>query len=275
MQRPVKCKLIILSLLLILPSFPLWALESSSANLTDTVTKIVENERVAALHRDAFLFDSYEKSDRTGQHLWTERNIETKDGRLRYLLAEDGQPLGQERRSEELERLKKIVADPSAFAKTEQERKKDEQRAQQMLELLPHGFLFTSPGMQGDWLRIDFRPDPNYHPASIEERIAHGMTGYMLADPHELRVHHLEGRLADDVSIGFGILATVHAGSSFALTRDLVAPGQWKTTQIDTNIQGRIIFFKTIARYQHTVHNNFHHLPTYPSVADAFRLLTQ
>ena len=59
--------------------------------------KMVVNEQTAEQHRDHYMYLSKERSDRTGGHLWTERVVETDAGKVRLLLAEDGQPLAADR----------------------------------------------------------------------------------------------------------------------------------------------------------------------------------
>lgn len=118
-------------------------------------------------------------------------------------------------------------------------------------------------------------PDPQYAPRSMEERVLHGMSGMVLIDAKSLRIHHMEGHLAQDVSIGFGLLATIHAGSSFAITRAPHEALDWKTAQLDTDINGRAIFFKTIAREEHSEHNGFTRVPNDINPAQAVAIAEQ
>jgi hypothetical protein len=239
----------------------------SDAGAADTVTDpdaarqmvstMLSNELAAAQHNDHYTYTSVERSDRTGGHLWTEKVVETNVGKIRMLLAEDGQPLSPEREAEERGRLAQIVADPSAFTKKAQTTKDDELHARQLLALLPNAFLFSDVQDEGGFERIDYRPNPGYSPQSMEERVLHAMAGTMLIDPKAMRLHQIEGRLPQDVSIGFGLLATIRAGSSFATTRDRLGQPDWKTITLDTDINGKAIFFKSIARKEHAVHSDF------------------
>ncbi len=237
-----------------------------------TIATLLVHEREAGGHKGLFQYISRERSDRTGGHLWTEKVVETRLGKVRMLIAEDGSPLSPDRISQERGRLAAIVADPAAFARKEQALKNDEEKARQMLELLPRAFLFENARPEGAYQRIDFRPNPNYQPQSLEERVLHAMRGSMLIDPKLIRLHRLEGMLPEDVSIGFGILATIHAGSRFATERGPMPSGEWKSTLIDTDINGRAIFFKAISRRQHSEHTDFHELPGDTSVIQAVAL---
>ena len=106
----------------------------NTAALT-VVEKLIANEQDASRHKPPFSYLSIEKSDRTNGHLWMERVVEVSQGRLRYLLAEDGKPLSEERHNREVSRLRAIAENPSSFIRHELARKDDEQRAQRMLQL--------------------------------------------------------------------------------------------------------------------------------------------
>jgi hypothetical protein len=242
------------------------------------VTTMLANEDIAVRRKDHYAYLSKERSDRTGGHLWTEKVVETNAGKVHMLLAEDGLPLSSQRSAQERGRLAAIVADPASFQRREQTLKSDETHAKQMLSLLPKAFILSNLREQGGELRIDFSPDPSYTPQSMEERVLHGMSGTLLIDAKTLRLHHIDGRLPEDVSIGYGLLATIRAGSSFATTRDPVANTtafEWKTASIDTNINGKAILFKSIAKKQHTERSNYAQVPNDLSVAQAVAIAEQ
>jgi hypothetical protein len=236
------------------------------------VTKTMANEDLAEQHRNHYLYLSKERSDRTGGHLWTERVAETEAGKIRMLIAEDGQPLAGDRAAAERTRLAEIAAHPDVFQRREQALRNDERHAKEMLDLLPKAFLFDTPSMEGGLTRIRFRPDPAYAPQSLEERVLHAMTGSVLIEPSE-RLHAVEGRLQEDVTIGFGLVATVKAGSNFATTRDHVDGDEWKTARLDMDVNGRAIFFKTIGKKEHAEHSEFKLLQSDITVPQAVEML--
>jgi hypothetical protein len=239
------------------------------------VATMMANENTAALHRDHYVYLSKERSDRTGGHLWTEKVVETNVGKIRMLLAEDGQPLSPDRVAQERGRLAAIVADPDAFARKSQATKDDEAHARQMLSLATRAFLFDEPRPEGNFVHIDFHPDPDYETQSMEERVLHAMSGTLLIDPQSMRLHRIEGRLPSDVSIGFGLLATIRAGSSFSTTRDRLGQPDWKTTLLDTAINGRVIFFKSIAKNEHAEHGDFVRVSNDLSVVQAVAVVEE
>jgi hypothetical protein len=247
---------------------------SSDAAL-QLITRMMNNENTAAQHKYPYSYISKERSDRTGGHLWTEKVVETNVGKIRMLLAEDGQPLTPERTAAERGRLAAIVADPTAFIRKSQATKDDEAHARQMLSLATRAFLFSDPQPEGNFVRVEYQPNPEYQTQSIEERVLHGMSGSLVIDPQAMRLHYIDGRLPQDVSIGFGILATVRAGSSFSTTRDRLGQPDWKTIQLDTAINGRVMFFRSIAKTEHAEHSNFARVPDDLTLPQAVALVEQ
>ncbi|MEO6912375.1 MAG: hypothetical protein ABI158_15780 [Edaphobacter sp.] len=237
------------------------------------VATMLAHEDYEAAHRGHYMYLSNERSDRTGGHLWTERVVETTAGKLRMLIAEDGKPLSGDRLAAEKARMAEFAAHPEVFQREQQTRKDDERHAREMLDLLPKAFFLGNEQKVGQFVRIDFRPNPDYAPQSMEERVMHGMAGSMLIDPRAGRLHELEGRLPEDVNIGFGLLATIRAGSNFSTTRDPVPGNEWKTSVVNTDINGRVIFFKSIGKKQHAEHSDFKVVPQNLTVAQAVEMI--
>lgn len=249
------------------------AADVQSAGAKDLVQKMIEVENAEALRKGRFEYLSKERSERTGGQLWTERVVETSAGKVRLLMAEDGQPLTAERTAAERSKLHAIAADPEGFRRRSQAQKDDEQHAKEMFGLLGKAFVFEGMRTEGESVRIEFKPDPNYEPQSMEERVLHGMVGTIWVDQKSSRLHRLEGRLPADVSIGFGLIATVKAGSNFSTQRAPVPGDEWKTSMMDTDINGRAIFFKAIGKKEHAERTDFVPVAKDVTVAQAVAML--
>ncbi len=245
----------------------------AQGNHLDLVRQMAVNENLAEERRANFLYRSTERSERTGGHLWIERVAETDAGKVRLLVAEDGQPLSASRQASERAKLRDVAAHPEEFAKREQLLKKDEHHAKEMLTLLPKAFLFDPPVKDGGYVRLAYHPNPAYSPQSLEERVLHGMSGTVEIDPLAVRLRSIEGRLPEDVSIGFGLVATIKAGSNFMTTREQVTREDWKTATIDSDVTGRAIFFKAIGKKQHAERREYKRLADDVSVAEAVALV--
>lgn len=250
-------------------------LNGQSSQTPDKVIQaVVANECEAESHGGYFSYTSEERSERTKGHQWTEQVVESADGKIRRLIAEDGKPLGIERLSKETDRLSILAGHSAAVAQEERSYKEDGDRLQRLLALLPKAFIFEDGGMDGAFRRILFHPNPNFSPRSFEERVVHAMTGSILVSPEELRLHAIDARLQEDVTVGFGLLARLNSGGQILMTREEQKPGEWKTTSLQTALEGKIIFLKTINLRQNTVHRNFRPIPKL-SVPQAVALVTR
>jgi len=239
-----------------------------------TIDTLIRNEEDATAKRGRYMYLSVEKSDRSGGHTWTERVAETQLGKLRFLIAEDGKPITGSRLAQEKARLAHDAADPESFRRAEEARGDDEQHAKQMLGMLPKAYFFEGPFVEGDTLRVDFRPNPAYSPQGLEEKVLHAMSGSVLIDAKTIRLKGLSAHVGQDVSFGFG-LATIKAGSNFNTLRMPVGGMDWKSQMVHTAITGRALFLKTIARQNDSTHSEFKKIPNDISVADAVKLLEQ
>jgi len=138
-----------------------------------------------------------------------------------------------------------------------------------------HAFLFEDNRLQQDWKRINYRPNPSYVPHSYEERTLHEMSGVLLIDPRTHRLHMLQGRLVEDVSFGYALIATLHSGSNFSIVRSPILEDLWKTTQLDVHVDGHVVLFKAISRQQNSIHKDFRLLPSNLTIAQAVALLVR
>ncbi len=239
------------------------------------IETLIAHEDGASAHRGHYVYTSEERSERTGEHLWTERIAETAWGKVRYLVKEDGQPLSAARQAAERQRLAADAADPEGFKKREAAKGEDEQHARALMQLLPRAFLFDPPKVEGDGTRIFYHPNPHFVPANLEERVLHDMDGSVLIDAKADRTREIEGRLPQDVSIGFGFLATIKAGSNFRTTREHADGEDWKTETVHTDFLGKALFLKSFARKQDARRGDYRKIPDGTTVAEAVKLVEE
>ncbi|MEO6805541.1 MAG: hypothetical protein ABI286_08100 [Edaphobacter sp.] len=81
------------------------------------------------------------------------------------------------------------------------------------------------------------------------------------------------GKIPADVSLGYGLLGTVHAGSSFSTEYEEEPGDEWKSSVVTTAIEGRVLLLKEIGRNEHTVHSEFKELPEGITVVQAVGVL--
>jgi hypothetical protein len=245
---------------------------ASSVTPLQVVQAMVAHEDDDSAHRDRYEFVSNERSDRTEQQKWTERVVEISQGRVRYLTAVNGTSLSTQQEQAERGRLAAIVADPDAFVAREQTQKDDEAQARKMLDLLPKAFVFDNVRLENGVWRMDFHPNPNYTPHGLQERVLYGMSGNIAIDAKAERLMHVEGTLKQDVSIGFGILATIKAGSHFSSDRADMG-GHWRTVHVVTDVRGKAILFKSVAKNSEITRSEFKYLDAGVTIPQAVALV--
>jgi hypothetical protein len=241
----------------------------AAATPAQLINDVAWNERQAAKDRVRFMYLAEEKSTRTRGHLWTEKVVETDDGLLRRLIAEDGKPLPPKDAEAEDRRLSYLVAHPEEFRRLNQNRKDDEVRARDLLSMLPHAFLFEDHGAGNGCEVIAFRPDPAFHPANFQERVIHSMSGTVLVNTSAKRLCGIDAHLEHEVDFAFGLLGKVSQDGRASFTRKEVSPGNWKTAQVSVHIDGKLLLMKTISRDQESAHRDFKQIPGGLSLAAA------
>jgi len=246
----------------------------SFATPQELLRAMIAQERDSAAHHERYEYLSVERSERTGGHAWTERVVETGRGKVRLLLAEDGVPISAARQQQERGRLANLLAHPEEFEHSEAARMNDEAHARMMLDDLDKGFLLEHVALEDGVWHVDFKPNPGYSPSGIEERVLHGMSGWLAIDAQDLRLVHIEAKLPADVNIGFGLLATVRAGSHFASDRELIE-GHWRTVHVVTEIRGKAALFKSVGKDSDLTRSDFHYLDPDITLEQAVALVEQ
>jgi hypothetical protein len=252
----------------------LWAANPPAALVTpvEAVRTMVQVEKQARQGRTLFRYTSEERSSRTGGHLWRENVVETRDGLLRRLVAEDGKPLSAGRAAAEDRRIADLVTHPAALRAASADRRADEERIGRLLDILPKAFVWTADGMQGDCVRIAFKPNPDFTPSSYDERVVHGLAGTVLIRLPANRLCGIEGHLVDRISFGYGLLGHIEKDSHFGITRVPVTLTDWKNSLIDVHVDGRILLLKSISRDQDARHMDAQPLPPDLTLAEAAAL---
>jgi hypothetical protein len=238
----------------------------------DVVLAMIDNENAAAARHEHWEYLSTERSGRTNGHAWTERVVETAPGRVRLLIGIDGRPLTPSQLQQERAKLEAIRDHPEDFIKREQNARAEEKRARQMLEVLPHDFLFENVALDHGVWRMTFRPNRDYKPSGIEERVLHNMAGTLVIDAHDLRLIHMDFHLVQDVGIGFGLLADLHTGSNFVSDRQQI-DGRWHTLHVETEVHAKAMVFKKIDLNVDIYRSEFQPLDHELSVPEAATLL--
>ncbi|HTB91685.1 MAG TPA: hypothetical protein VK728_02570 [Candidatus Sulfotelmatobacter sp.] len=209
---------------------------------------------------------------RTGKETLTEEQVETQDGPLYRLLAIDGAALNPDQRREDDARIGQLMKDPSPLLKLKQAESEDEIKLQKLLNLMPNTFLYDYDGAEENLVRVKFRPNPDYVPATYEARVIHSLAGTMLIDPERKRMTRIAGRLMNRVEFGYGLLGRIDSGT-VELERVEVGPLEWKTAFINIHFSGRVAVFKTISKDQFERRSDFREVASDLSLSEGKELL--
>jgi hypothetical protein len=207
----------------------------------------------------------------------TREVVETKSGSLDRLILVAGKPLSGAEQHAELERILEVSHSPQEQRKLEEARRKDMEQCTAILKMIPAAFLFeysAEPSGGAPQLRkLTFKPKPGFRPASREGKVLHEMAGEIWVDPKQQRLATISGQLLNEVKFGGGLLGHLEKGGRFQVQRAETAPGQWETVDMDVNMRGKALFFKTISVQQKERHHDFERVPANLTMADAAALL--
>jgi len=205
----------------------------------------------------------------------TREVVETKSGSLDKLLSIAGSPLNDSQQRGEAERILKLSRDPGQQRKAEQARRKDAEQCNSFLQMIPNAFVFEKAGQDGDLLKITFRPNPNFQAPSREGKVLQQMAGEMWVDASQKRLVSIDGQLVNEVKFAGGLLGHLEKGGQFAVKRAELANGDWEVTEINVNMHGKALLFKSISVQQKEIHSNFERVPEDLTLGDAANLLLQ
>jgi hypothetical protein len=216
-------------------------------NPREFVRTAVYNEAHAHSSGEHFMWKDIDKKPKGTT---TKLMVETKDGVISRLIAIDGRAPNTQERAQDDGRVNRLLTDPSALRKKQQEQKEDEARVQKLLSAIPDAFIFkylgVEEGKSGKVVRYTFTPDPNFNAPSRETRVFEGMKGTLLIDLDAKRIAMIDGSLFQPVEFGWGILGKLDRGGRFVIEQHCVGGPRWETTHSYLRFTGKALMVKTI-----------------------------
>ena len=91
--------------------------------------------------------------------------------------------------------------------------------------------------------------------------VFHHMEGKLVVDSKQKRVVEINGRLTSPVKFAGGFLGHLDEGGTFLVKEQEVAPNHWDVTILNININGKALFFKTIAIQQKEIYSDYTRVP--------------
>src|ERR1700675_4640390 len=186
-----------------------------------------------------------------------EEIIETREGSLSRLLSINDRPLTAKQQEEEDQRVQELMTSRSAKRKLQRALEAETLQGRRLFKMLPDAFVFSYTSGDGDLVRLSFRPNPTFHPTSMEARVFHDMEGEMWVDCKQERLAAFNGHLTQDVKFGFGLLGQLDRGGHFEVRQAEVIPGHWDMTTMNLEMTGKALLFKSIAVQKRENHRDF------------------
>jgi len=184
--------------------------------------------------------------------------IETKEGSLSRLLSINDQPLTAKQQKEEDQRVQDLMTSRSAKRKLQRVLDAETLQGRRLFKMLPDAFVFNYAYGDGNLVKLSFRPNPNFHPPSLEARVFHDMEGEMWVDCKQERLAAFNGRLTQDVKFGLGLLGHLDKGGHFEVRQAEVVPGHWDMTAMSVEMTGKALLFKSIGVQKRENRRDFH-----------------
>jgi hypothetical protein len=262
-------------LLFILSGFPQ---SQSDQNLSanDLVRRVIANElRMQDQDHTRWM---YELETVNAGVKETKLVAETKEGSVTLLVARNGQPLTEDERKKQEQQMNAFIHDRGEQEKRKRAAEEDAAKTKRLLSMLPDAFIFSyAPGSgdTGGTVRMNFRPNPAYHPSNREAQVFHEMEGTLTVDRKEERLVEISGKLMNEVKFFGGVLGHLDRGGTFDVRQARVGEGSWEIVRLNVNMNGKALFFKTISVQQDETHSHFQQLPDNITLAQAGDLLVK
>jgi hypothetical protein len=247
------------------------ALVQSPVNANELAAEVVQNE-LKAQDEDRSLWRYTEFHQEDGKMQMFEV-VQTEQGEVHRLLAVNGKRLAGDDRRREEQRLVKILSDPEDFREKQKSRAHDAEQSKKLMQLLPRAFVYEYSGVEDGFIKLRFTPNPAFHPSSHESEVFHHMEGVMWVDRRQRRLAELDGKLVSPVKFWNGLLGHLDAGGTFCVKQRNVGGGHWEMTFLDVQMDGKALFFKTIAVRQKEIDSDFHPLPGGTTLKQAAEIL--
>jgi hypothetical protein len=199
--------------------------------------------------------------------------VETEHGAIKRHIDDDGPPASAATLAQDDANIQRFIHDPSAQQKQRQNGTHDDKESVELLKLLPVAFVWKVESETPESITLSYRPDQNFDPPDMEARVMGSMTGVLVVTKPLYRIKTFKGRLDTDVTIGFGFLARIKAGSNFDIERREVAPGHWQITQTHVHISGHALFFKTIGTQEDEMKSDFTLVPLGTTLEQAVEMV--
>lgn len=238
------------------------------------VARDLFHNEIQAQIRDQSLWCFHELDAEQGQKKLS-AVCQSKDGQMDRLLEVNGEELSPSQRQAEDARLQKLLNHPDVLRKKEKKDQDDSKQAHDLMRMFPDAFRFQYAGMQGNLMELKFSPNPNFRPSGRAAQVFHHLEGSVLLDPEQQRLAQITGQLTSDVKFGWGLLGHLDQGGTFFVKQQDLGAGRWELAELNVQMNGKALFFKTISVQQHQTFSDFRPEPDGVGARQALEFLRQ
>lgn len=234
------------------------------------IQQVVDAERNANQNDRSlwiFLDQSKKPTEQVTQWIAT-----TRQGNVQRILVKNGSPQPE---SEQQAGIQKFLRDTHAQKKQAEAKAHELKQINEILRLLPDGFIWTVSKTTPEETTLHFVPNPNFKPPSREAHVLTAATGDLVADNQQHRIRRCNGRLMHDVKFGGGFLGRIKQGGTFAIEQKPVAPSLWQLTVIHVHIDGKVLLFKSLNFQEDDDRSRFTQQPDNSTLDQAAKAIRQ
>jgi hypothetical protein len=112
--------------------------------------------------------------------------------------------------------------------------------------MLPSAFVYQDAGpvasSGGRIERFTFRPRQGFNPPDLVSQALTNLNGEVWIDRQAERVTHLQGRLDQDTTYGWGLLGKLNRGGWISIDQALVDGHNWRIVHLQLRMSLRVLF---------------------------------
>jgi hypothetical protein len=164
------------------------------------VRDVVANE-LTAQQEDQSMWQYQETKEQGGKTQRLEI-LETAQDDLWRVVAVNGQPLTPQQEHDEDVRVDQFLSNPQMLQNQRRKQQKDFASERHLLGILPDAFRYRKADEDGVLIKLDFEPNPAFHPTDREEQVFHHLEGSIWLDPIHKRVARVAGHVTSEVKFG-------------------------------------------------------------------------
>jgi len=216
---------------------------------------------------------SFRERVRKDGRVETHEICQTNSGTIDRLTAINGLPLSAEQQKHEDARVQAWLANSSEIRKEQQKQRQDSARQGRMFATFPDAFRYKYAGTEGGLVKLTFEPNPLFVPGSRQEEVFHHLEGTMWIEANQKQLVRIDGELTSEVRFAGGLLGHLDKGGVFSVKFKEVDSGHWAMAELNVDMNGRALLFKTISVQEGREFDDYQLVPSDLSLRQAAELL--